>query len=779
MSQLSKKLCYILISFFCVLQYSSAQECEIIIRGTVIDKESQSPLPYVNIYIQETQVGTVSDNDGKFILENICEGHFHFIISHIGCEDEKFHFDIHQDTTINIGLLHTPTSLGTVVISGEKDDFANQASLTVKRKVIEDNSNQNFAGILENESGVHLLKNGNGISKPVVHGLFGNRLMILNNGIIQSGQQWGNDHSPEIDAFSLDKITIIKGASVVEYGGANLGSVILSEPKKIVKEPHLHGQVNYIFESNGLGQTINTRIEKYTPAIAWRINGSLKKYGDRSTNAYFLNNTGVEEANLSVQLEKSISPEFFLEFYASTFNTKLGVLRGSHIGNLTDLEQALTNEVPFFTEDTFSYQIDAPRQNVSHHFIKGKGKYFFDTEQFLEAIIAVQLNDRKEFDLRRSGRSDIPALSLQQFTFNTDLKYTNNFKNDWKFKVGNQNILTDNTNNPETGILPLIPDYRSWKTGFYSTLSNQTDRLFYNFGLRYDLEAQTALTISNSIPREIVRFENVFHNLSSLFALKYKITSDQTLAWNIGFATRNPAINELYSNGLHQGVSGIEEGDINLLNERAVKNTLEYKWVPSPNFAFNALAYHQSFDNYIYLKPQDEFRLTIRGAFPVFKYEQTDANIFGLDLSTQFTISNSLLGIAKYSFLRGDDISNDQPLIFMPPNSLFGSLTYRALNIDGQLKNLKIEGTEFELSNRYVFEQTHILAEQDFALPPPAYNLIGLKFSTHFIFPSYKIRAFVKVDNLLNTAYRDYLNRQRYFSNDLGRSFLFGINLKF
>ena len=111
-------------------------------------------------------------------------------------------------------------------MAGEKNDYANQANLSVNRKVIEDKGNQGLSGILENETGVHLLKNGTGISKPVVHGLFGNRLIIFNNGIAQSGQQWGNDHSPEIDPFSSDKITVIKGANALEYGGGNLGNII-------------------------------------------------------------------------------------------------------------------------------------------------------------------------------------------------------------------------------------------------------------------------------------------------------------------------------------------------------------------------------------------------------------------------------------------------------------------------------------------------------------------------------------------------------------------------
>ncbi len=776
---MSNKLYWIILINLYVTSLAIGQDCVLTVRGQVTDEVSSSPLSYANVFIQETQVGTITDDKGGFILANVCPGHYHIIISHIGCQSEKFHFDVTQDTSLNILLTHTPTELGTVVISGKQDGLSKQSNSSINRASIEDNSHQNLSGLLENETGVHLIKNGNGISKPVVHGLYGNRLIVLNNGIVQSGQQWGNDHSPEIDPFAADKITVLKGASILEIGGGNVGSIILSEPNRIEREPHLHGQANYIFESNGRGNTLNLRLGKYNKALAWRVNGTLKKYGDRKTANYLLNNSGVEEANLALQLEKTIKDRLFVDFYASTFNTRLGILRGSQIGNLTDLEAALSRAEPFYTEADFSYTIEAPRQEVAHHLAKIKAKYIINDDRYIEFIGAGQINNRKEFDIRRSGRTDIPSLSLIQYTFNTNINYKHSINDQLDWKSGYQNIVTDNTNNPETGILPLIPDYIAWKNGVYSKISYTKSNFVIDAGARYDYDRQTALTISTSIPREIIRYENAFHNVTGIFAVTRKIGAKQSLAYNAGYSMRNPGINELYSQGLHQGVSGIEEGDISLKMERALKNTLEYKFVPSSDIALNVLVYHQYFNDYIYLNPQEEIRLTIRGAFPVFKYEQTDASIYGLDFSSQFTLSRSLLLVLKYSYLRGQDISQDIPLIFMPPNSLFGSINYRINGLKTKFKNTKLENPEVEINNRFVFRQNNLLVSQDFVPSPGAYNLTSLKFSTDIITQALKIRSFIKADNLFNVEYRDYLNRQRYFADDLGFSLVAGINVKF
>jgi len=767
------------IAFTLIVFQSSAQNCNLNINGVVIDNATRQPLPYVNVFIQEKATGTNTNDEGQFSLSDICPGHYHFIFSHIGCEAVKIHLDLYTDTLLNIELLHNHTSIDAIQIKGKKEDFIHQPNVTLSRKSIEENSSKNLSALLENENSVHTIKNGSGIAKPIVQGLYGNRLTILNNGVIQSGQQWGNDHSPEIDPFAADKITILKGASAISVGGGNLGNVILVEPKRVEREPHLHGQVNYTFESNGQGNIINARLQQYSPLFAWRINGTLKKYGDKKSANYYLNNTGNEEADFSLQLEKSWNENLFVDFYISTFNTRLGVLRGAHISNTTDLEAALNSEIPFYTEPNFSYDIEAPKQHVSHHLSKVKTKYFITDSKIVEFTLAGQLNNRKEFDIRRGDRDKIPALNLKQYTVNTDLKYTVNLSSNLNWQIGQQVIFTDNTNNPETGILPLIPDYLSWKAGLFSTLSNSIEKFDYNLGLRYDYEYQDVPSINNGVPPEIVRYNNNWHNVSALLSANYDLAKTQSINFSTGYTTRNPAINELYSSGLHQGVSGIEEGDTELKNEKLYKNNLEYKWLPNANFSISALVYHQHFNNYIFLNPQDEIRLTIRGAFPVFKYEQTNANIYGFDVGTQYTINNQFVGQLKYSYLKGHDIKNNQPLIFMPPNSFFGSLVYRTKQTVKLSKKVILEKFELEANNKYVFEQKNLLEDQDFVAAPASYNLFGIKASTKLIFPDFKLRVFAKADNLLNVQYRDYLNRQRYFADDIGLSIIAGVSLKF
>lgn len=763
-----------LLSFILLLPLSSiAQECHLSISGYVKDKNSGTPVSYANIYLKETQAGRISDSSGFFRFNSLCAGKYHITISYVGSKTRELYLSLSRDTTLNIDLDQDSHLLSELAVTGQGGKAHTQESEHLDKENISENTEKNLGTMLENIAGVTIIKNGSGISKPVVHGLYGNRLTILNNGVAQSGQQWGVDHSPEIDPLVANRISVIKGVGALEYQGNSLGSVILVEPESINKDPHVHGKARYFFSSNGLGNGLNLELQRYSDKIAWRIIGTAKKFGDANTPDYYLTNTGREEGNLALQVEKSFSKNWSSDLYFSSFNTKLGILRGAQVGNLTDLQEALGRKEPFYTRDKFSYDIAAPHQKVNHHLLKLHTKYQKDSITSIDFSYAGQLDNRREYDVRRGGRSDKPSLSLEQYSHFLEAKYQKYFKTNWRLNSGVQFSRIANTNIPETGILPLIPDYITYKYGLFGILTRSFSKTTYQIGGRYDFEDRRVAAISFSVPRRIIRYAKTYHNYSALAGFNHSFSKKLELAYNIGYASRNPEVNELYSNGLHQGVSGIEEGDPNLKTENSLKTTLSLQGHVNRDLFFGALGYFQNIQNYIYLNPQNELRLTIRGAFPLFRYEQTNAHIYGLDFFSTYEFNSRLHLTVKYSYIKGNDLKNNVPLVYMPSNNIFGEVNYHFRKIG------KFEKVELQLNNKFVFKQKNLLPSQDFVAPPAAYNLVGLKITAERQLKKTRLNLYLKVDNLLNQAYRDYLNRQRYFADDQGINLTIGINLAF
>ncbi|MCH2045497.1 MAG: TonB-dependent receptor, partial [Saprospiraceae bacterium] len=662
------KIILIIISvhLFLVVNSVCGQNTAHTLSGFILDERTTSPLEAVEVYLSDNSVGATTDSLGYFEINGLLSGiEYKLTVDYLGYVSKELDIQLKQDTSLKISISEDIKLLDAVTVQDYGSDLSNSHGHIVSREEIRANSNKNLADLLDNVTGVSTLRNGNGMSKPIIHGLYGNRITLLNNGVTQGGQQWGNDHSPEIDPLVANQITVVKGASSLAYAGSNLGSVILVEPHRIKHQHRLSGSTTYFFETNGLGHGLNVQLENHGSFLAWRVNGTLKKNGDRKSPNYFLTNTGLQEANFALQLEKNIKDKWFLEMYASTFNTEIGIFKGSHVGNVTDLESAFGRAIPFFVEPNFSYKINPPRQVVKHHLLKLAAKHFFNDQQFLTITVSSQFNFRQEFDVRRNGRSNIPALSLRQITNFAGLSYNADLEKAWRISTGLQFNFIDNTNNPETDILPLIPDYVSTETGAFFIAQKQIKKSQFEFGGRYDHIYQYALTISRTLPRSIIRYKNHFHNFAISGLWTYEINADTRFHINLGAASRSPAINELYSFGLHQGVSGIEEGDIDLNPERSLKATIGIRGKIKKVFSWDVLAYYQLIDDYIYLKPQNEIRLTIRGAFPVFRYEQDLVQIFGLDCSGTFHIVKNLDLQLITSLIRGDNLAEDLPLINM------------------------------------------------------------------------------------------------------------------
>lgn len=749
------------------------QECDLILSGNVLDKGSNISLHFSNIYIQEAGVGTVTDSLGNFQFRNLCPGKYHLEISHIGCEPKMCYFEMDQDTVLKIYLHHHAELLDEVVVHGHREDNTSQTSATISAEVIAKEGNKNLTDLLENITGVSSLKNGSGISKPVIHGLFGNRVAILNNGVAQAGQQWGNDHAPEIDPFSANHLSVVKGASALAYPGNSLGSVVLVEAGDFEDDPHLKGNVNYIYQTNGRGHSLNGKLEQNTDWAAWRINGTFKKRGDTHAPDYFLTNTGNQETNFSAQLEKQFSTRLKSKLYYSLFNAEIGILRGSHIGNTTDLERALESEVPFFTADTFSYIINAPRQKVQHHLLKFESKYFLSENAALNFKYGGQLNNRKEFDVRRGGRTETPALHLNQYQHFFETVFNQEYRNGMLLKSGVQFNLVDNGNIPGTGILPLIPNYLSYQPSGFVILRKEAKKWFWEAGGRYDMKMYDVTAVSNTIPRVFEYFDHQYHNYAFSGGAKYKFSKSLKASLNLGHMLRAPEINELYSAGLHQGVSGIEEGSRDLTAEMSTKLVGSIDWFFRKKLFIQALGYYQQIDDFIYLQPQSEFRLTIRGAFPVFLYEQTDATIYGTDLQLTFEPTQRLKIVNKYAVVRGMDRTNDLPLINIPADNFSTAWQYNFKSSD------RFKNPFLSLSGKYVRRQCRLEEGQDFAPTPDEYFLLNASIGTTVSAGHSSFDVSISGENLLNTSYRDYLNRLRYFADDLGRNVSLRVNWKF
>ena len=276
---------------------------------------------------------------------------------------------------------------------------------------------------LKSLTGMYSIQTGPTISKPVIHGLYSNRIIILNNGIRQEDQQWGTEHAPQIDQFLASRLTVIKGAASIRYGSDAIGGVILVEPKAMPTKPGVAGEVNVVGATNGgLGVAsgmLEGAFARKLIGLSWRVQGTLKRSGYIRTPNYYLENTSYHENNLSGDLHyehKNVGVEVFY----SLFDSKVGLFTGAQVGSLADLYAAIARPEPL-AKPGFSYDLGRPYQSVQHELLKARAYYHTPQGGTLTATFARQQNTRQEYDFVSFSGLLNPELSLKLTSQTADL----------------------------------------------------------------------------------------------------------------------------------------------------------------------------------------------------------------------------------------------------------------------------------------------------------------------------------------------------------------------
>jgi iron complex outermembrane receptor protein len=744
-----------------IMASAQPDSCTISLSGRVIDEHDAEALSFAEVFIPSLGKGSVADEHGRYRIDGLCMGTYVVRVAHLGCEPITSEVRVTKDLVVDFRLEHHVEELKELeVIQSRPDENVGHARQALGREAMVRAGGQSIAEMLVALPGVTLLTSGPSIAKPVIHGLSGNRILTLNQGIRQEDQQWGTDHAPSIDPLSSDRLTVVKGAASVQYGSDAIGGVVIAEPVELPRRPGLSGELRGIGILNGKGGGGSAMLQGGVPGLSglgWRVQGSGRAVGDGEAARYDLSNTGAREWAASASIgfrdhRRSAA------LYFSRFEREIGILRAAHIGSTTDLQRAIESGVPWYVQD-FSYAIDAPRQTVTHHLLKASAGIALTDRNRLDATYAYQGNARQEYDIRRGGRSARPSLDLFLGTHTGELILKHWLGPHVHGKAGLTGLLQENYNVPGTGVRPLLPDYTRWNAGAF-VLEH------FPFGERLELEAgaraeATAIDVGLGTGDSPNRRYDFFNHALSAGA-NWQPRDSLRLRFNVSSAYRPPHVSELHSQGLHHSAAAIEEGDASLSSERALKAVLDASAATrNGKLRIDATLHAARIDDYIYQRP-DGTRLTIRGAFPVFRYTATDAVISGADLSVQARLGKGFTAVLKGSTVHGRDMVQGDWLFLMPGDRMEFNLRKQVMPI-GRWSEL-----EAVVSSLVVLKQLRYQADLDFSDPPADYHVLSATLSAARRMGKHELRIGMRGSNLLNAAYRDYLDRFRYYADARG-----------
>lgn len=745
---------------------------------------------------------TLSGTDGVFSFPNVPKGKYSLRVEYFGHDPFDSIISVDQDIQLRIRLIQKKEMLEQVTVT-KPASLEKLQTYKLRQDEIKRNLSQSLADLLSGIPGVTALRTGSTISKPMIHGLHSSRVPIIVNGFRLEDQGWGIEHAPAFSIGQAEKISVIKGVGVLQYGGDAIGGLVLIEPKERNIDS-LSGSVATGFQTNGRGGVLHAAVTRSNIlGWNWRIKSDAKYFGDHEAPDYVLSNSGSREFSCTVDLLHK-GAHWKWGTSASIFKTNLGILLGAHIGNAADLYYAINNQKPYIISD-FTYTISNPRQEVLHLAGQVFAALERSAQQYLKIQYQIQHNKRYEFDLRRGANRNRPALDL---ALTTHSMLFDGFTKTEGLKVsyGTTATYQHNFADPDTGIRPLIPIYDKIDAGGYAiTQQDLTAALLLEAGIRYDFSHITAdkfylksrwdergynpqfnqfiIADANTQWRTKPRFN--YHNLSASIGLRYQPKDNINMLFSLIRRVRNPNPSELFSDGLHHSNGMIELGTLSLKQEKATKLLIDFNF-RTEKWDISVGPFANSISDFMYLYPIG-FETTIRGVFPVWEFRQTDALLAGLDLFSEWNFDQHWRYSVQASYLYGWNATDKEFLIDIPPPNLTQKIIFSLpawrrfkMEISQHLVAIQTHYPNANFNTNIMVDGVMTPVNVDISTPPPGYGLWS--FYSEITFEG-AYRSFftfgLGIQNLTNKSYRNYMNRQRFFADEVGRNFMFQISYNF
>ncbi len=753
------------------------------IHGIVEDDVSGRPLSGATVIVEAPPrarratplvFSTRSDDKGRFDFRDLPAEVVRLRVRALGFAPHEERVDLTDaDRLITVHLTVATTVLQEVAVRA--DTMAERlgrvaATSTLDAAALAETRGQTLGETIKNLPGVAVIQFGPSIAKPVIRGLNSQRVLVMNAGLRQEDQQWGTEHAPNIDSFEANGVTVVRGAATVLYGADALGGVVRVDHAPVPDSGGTHGDIALNTFSNSRQGALSMSAQGadlVLPGLGttgYRVRVTSRVAGNGGAPDYYLSNTGFRELNGSLALGVTRSWGT-ADVLLSRFGTELGVLKQAHVGNADDLQRAMTAPP---TDSSFTYGIDRPSQQVSHTTLRTRFTFAAPKASELEVVYGLQYNHRREFDNHGPLRfRNEAAFNLKLFSNSLDLRWTHARWHRLKGTIGTSGLAQGNQT---LGKAFLIPGYDLWQGAVYAQEDLALGRLSLNAGLRGDAISQTTIAYADQGIRSAAG-TRTWRDVSGSFGAAYLLADGLDIAVRAARAWRPPTVNERYAQGVHHGTAQYELGNAALNPERSqgLEATVRYT---RPSFHVEAATYRNTIAGFMYLQPGAPVQ-TVRGAFPGFRYAQTDARLRGVELSGNWSPHMRVQLRLNGTAVRGTDRVNGGPLFDMPADRV--SLTTR------------VQGRRSSVGAWFVGAGTQLVRQQDgvpegtvYTLPTAGYALMQLEAgSTGARVLRQRLDVSISVNNALDTRYRDYLSRYRLFVNDAGRDVVFRVTMPF
>ena len=641
---------------------------------------------------------------------------------------------------------------------------------------------------LDHLPGVQSLGAGQVSSKPILRGFSGNRVRVLSNGVGMDFQQFGVRHPPNLDPWLADRIEVVRGASSILYGSGALGGAV--NVKGALPPSAPAGETTMGAETMGAYRSAQGEISGGVKARA--------AHGPFGISAAFTGRDagGLETPSATEAQDPGGGPNDPLVTGDVPFTDFRQYNADVSLGYMTDLGQVRLRYAAFRDQHNFVVP-DPPNQPGETQIQPGGVGQTLENDR-VEATADLKLDDGWSVNpklvysqnrrLSNPGppdplpRSALPGAAAIDITRDTitgriEAEHPRLFGTT-DGRIGLETRIADQES---TGGTALSPGGTITNVAAFAFETATFDRLTLNAGARLDyrrVEAKPGQTTDTSgLPANSDLLDNTYVTPTASLGARYRVTDRLSLTSNLGRGFRAPNLFELYANGTHGGVAAVQRGNPNLDPETTLSADASLRW-SGDNVEVDVTGYVNDVDDYIF--PAGTGTTTGAGT-PIFRISQQDAVFYGADASVEVTPRSWLTLRSTVGYVEGELAGGSQtPLL--PPLKARGEVAVHEERL-GAIVDPRATATV-----RYAGSQQSPGPQEPFGQfdspPPPfgtastdAYALLDLGVGGKV--GENGPRIDVSINNVLDTAYRDFVDTYKNITLGPGRNLTLKVTQSF
>lgn len=668
---------------------------------------------------------------------------------------------------------------------------------------------------LQQQPGVQSSFYGAGSGRPIIRGLGGPRVRILEDGLATADTSTqSDDHAVTVDPMLIDQIEILRGPATLLYGSsASAGVVNIIDgriPEQRAEEP-LSGRFEIRGDNVADERSGVLRLDGGAGNIAWHLDGSWRdaddyripgeaRFGDDHDDDHGEDH-GDEEHHDD---EHSDSNRLFNSFVESQSGTaglswigERGFIGGSfraynseygipaphfHVEEEHDDEDHAGEE--HSDEEEFAYidmeqrswdvkgGLDAPMRGISRATFRLGFNDYTHREIELAGLHGDEHGDDEHDDEEAHAHEEGTVFDVQ--TLQSRLSFETTPFWGWEGAFG---LQLEREQFEAEGAEAFVPDNETRSTGVFVLQERQWDAFTLSLGARVE---NTRVSLRDSGHEddheghdhedahddEHNAFADVdsrtFRNVSASIGGIYEFNDTWQASVNFSRVERAPSQTELFAEGPHLATFSYEEGNAGLRTETAKAWDLTLHR-HADFFDFEISVFRKDVADFIYLATTDEMEL----GFPVRETEQQDAEFTGLEVQGVWQLITSDWG--HFDLHAGYDRVNAE----LADNSYLPRISPERVSA----------GVDWHLGSWRGGLDVYRMMKQDkvpaLETATPGYTMVNLRVAYEFDVGSSTLEAFVQGRNLGNEDARVATSYLRDYAPLPGRNVIVGIRGRF